>query len=179
MYSHGILPYSLYFPKRYTQITLTQWCILNRRKAVYKGKQLKSPNNQETHITLYFSEHATMQMEISIKRNNSDVCSSTYMELFRKNQYEHCTKTSLGNLLKSFATLKTDYFKFVSSPRQWQWKLKTQREDILLALSKNHQEVFLKIKVKSILLSTNLTHLSSGKLPSHRRPHKDSNCRWT
>lgn len=40
-----------------------------------------------------------------------------------------------GNLPKSSASLKTDYFKFLSSPGQWQWKQKTQTEDILLALS--------------------------------------------
>lgn len=48
MYSHGVLPYSLYFPKCYTQITLMQQCILNQRKAVYTGKQLKTPIKKPT-----------------------------------------------------------------------------------------------------------------------------------
>lgn len=35
-------------------------------------------------LPLHFSEHIILQMEFSIKRNNSDVCSPIYRELFRK-----------------------------------------------------------------------------------------------
>lgn len=52
-------------------------------------------------------------------------------------------KNLFGNLPKSFASLKTDYFKFLSSPEQWQWKQKTQTEDILLSfILKTPEDLF-------------------------------------
>lgn len=78
------------------------------------------PLNKPT-SPLYFSEDIILQMEFSIKKTILMFVHPPIVKSLEKSIWA-LYKNLFGNVPNSFASLKTDYLKFLSSPEQWQWK---------------------------------------------------------